>query len=157
MKWTLLDYPWIASAFREPHARVTHARRWRAVRARGAAGALHIAHGVSMRTSLFGLVASFLVGCAVDGPVQREQAEAVTAQQVPRTTGSFQGHYVVPAPADIASAATFTMAEVDWTIASNTVTLHYELPVGLVGGTLSITLSGPLPSGATSASLTSTN
>src|SRR5262249_47190839 len=46
---------------------------------------------------------------------------------------------------------------VDWTITAGTVTLHYELPVGLVGGSLPVTFTGPLASGATNAQLTGGN
>ena len=111
-----------------------------------------------MRISLFGLVASFLVGCMTSDPMPAEQqrSEFLSAQVVPTTSGSFVGHYIVPAPPDIASAATFVVADVDWTVASGTATLHYELPLGLVGGVLPVTLSGPVAAGATSIQLTST-
>ena len=109
-----------------------------------------------MRISQFGLVASFLVGCAISAPTEGQQSEMISTQAVPRTSGSFVGHYVVPAPADLADAALFAMPEVDWTVSSGVATLHYDLPVGLVGGDLSVSLSGSLPSGATSVQLSST-
>jgi hypothetical protein len=108
-----------------------------------------------MRISLFGLIASLLAGCAISAPVEGQQSETITADAVPRKSGSFLGHYVVPAPADLADAALFAMPEVDWTVTRGVATLHYDLPVGLVGGDLSVTLSGPIPSGATSVHLSS--
>lgn len=107
-----------------------------------------------MRTSLLGLVLLSLVGCALDAPLPELQ-ERSQAATVPTTSGSFQGHYVVPAPADLASAATFAMPEVSWTVANGTATLHYELPLGLVGGVLPITVTGPITSTSTTVQLTS--
>ena len=102
-----------------------------------------------MRISLFGLVASLLAGCAISAPDEGQDIAMITAQIVPRTTGDFRGHYVVPAPANLTAAAQFGMAEVEWTVSAGVATLHYDLPVGLVGGDLSVTLSGPIPSGTT--------
>ena len=110
-----------------------------------------------MRISLLGLTVLFFSGCAIDTPdgVESQLQSAVTTQTVPTTSGKFAGHYVVPTTADLASAANFTVPDVSWTVSSGTATLHYELPVGLVGGTLPVTLSGPIASGATSVSLSS--
>ena len=108
-----------------------------------------------MRISLFGLVASLLAGCAISAPLEGQQSESATTLAVPRKSGSFLGHYVVPAPADLTDAAIFAMPEVDWTVARGVATLHYDLPVGLVGGDLSVTLSGSIPPGATSVHLSS--
>ena len=112
-----------------------------------------------MRIYLFGLVVLSFTGCAIDTPASSEalQASDVTSQTIPTTTGSFVGSYVVPTSVDLASAAIFSVPEVDWTISSGIVTLHYDLPVGLVGGDLSVMFSGPLASGATSAQLTGAN
>src|SRR5262245_56939361 len=108
-----------------------------------------------MRISLLGLTVLFFGGCAIDAPEHPESyvQSAVTSQTIPTTSGSFIGHYVVPTSPDLAAAANFGVPEVDWTVSAGTATLHYELPVGLVGGTLPVTLSGPMPSGATSVSL----
>jgi hypothetical protein len=110
-----------------------------------------------MRISLLGLTVLFFSGCAIDTPEQPESyvQSAVTSQTISTTSGSFIGHYVVPTSADLAAAANFAVPEVDWTVSAGTATLHYELPVGLVGGTLPVTLSGPIPSGATTVSLSS--
>ena len=108
-----------------------------------------------MRISQFGLVAPLLAGCAISAPAEQQQSEAITASPVPRKSGEFQGHYVVPAPADLADAAIFTMPEVEWSVSRGIATLEYDLPVGLVGGDLSITLRGPIRPGATSVHLSS--
>lgn len=109
-----------------------------------------------MRISLFGLATIFASGCAVapaDPSVSEDQL-ALTAQSVPTTTGSFQGQYVVPVPANLTAAATFAMTEVDWTVSGSAVTLHYDLPTGLVGGDVSITLTGTMAAGATAIQVT---
>lgn len=112
-----------------------------------------------MRIILFGLAALSFTGCAIDTPAPPEslQQSSVTSQTIPTTSGSFLGSYVVPSSADLASAAIFALPEVDWTIRNGVVTLHYDLPVGLVGGDLSVTFTGPLASGATNAQLTGAN
>jgi hypothetical protein len=111
-----------------------------------------------MRISLFGLAMLFGGGCAVapaDSPVSEDQA-AVTAQSVPTGTGSFQGQYVVPVPTNLTAAATFAMTEVNWTVTAGAVTLHYDLPTGLVGGDVPVTLTGSMAAGATTVHLTGT-
>ncbi|HEY6174727.1 MAG TPA: hypothetical protein VIX73_09800 [Kofleriaceae bacterium] len=115
--------------------------------------------GVSMRISVLGVIVLFLSGCAIDTLEQPESyvQSAVTSQTIPTTSGSFVGHYVVPTSADLAAAANFGVPEVDWTVSAGTATLHYELPVGLVGGTVPITFTGAIASGATSVSLSSTS
>src|SRR5215813_6595571 len=112
-----------------------------------------------MRITLFGLAALSFTGCAIDSPAPSESLEqsSVTSPTIPTTSGSFIGSYVVPTSTDLASAAVFSVPEVHWTINSGIVTLHYDLPVGLVGGDLSVAFSGPLASGATNAQLTGTN
>jgi hypothetical protein len=64
---------------------------------------------------------------------------------------------VVPAPASIADAATFVVTEVDWSVTAGIATLHYDLPVGLVGGDISVTFTGPIPANATTVQLTGTS
>ena len=112
-----------------------------------------------MRISLLGLTVLCFSGCAVDTPEQPEShvQSAVTSQTIPTSSGSFIGHYVVPTTPDLAAAANFGVPEVDWTVVASTATLHYELPVGLVGGSVSITLTGTIAAGATSVSLSSTS
>jgi hypothetical protein len=112
-----------------------------------------------MRIYLSGLAVLSLTGCAIDTPASSESTEAssVTSQTIPTTTGSFIGSYVVPSSSDLASAAIFAVPEVTWSITGSIVTLHYDLPVGLVGGDISVTFTGSLASGATNAQLTGAN
>lgn len=112
-----------------------------------------------MRITLFGLAALSLTGCAIDSPAPPEslQQSSVTSQTIPTTSGRFLGGYVVPTTSDLASAAIFSLSDVRWTVSGGIATLHYDLPVGLVGGDLEVTFSGPLPSGATNAQLTGAN
>jgi hypothetical protein len=108
----------------------------------------------------FGLVVLSIVAstaCVTEAPVESLRSDEVTAQAVPMSSGKFAGHYVVPAPSTIASAATFAMAEVEWSVSGGTVTLHYDLPRGLIGGSLELSLSGSIAPGTTAVQLTSTN
>ena len=113
----------------------------------------------SSRLSLSGLVVLSFTGCVIDAPASSEslQASDGTSHTIPTTSGSFVGSYVVPTSADLASAAIFSVPEVDWTISSGTVTLHYDLPVGLVGGVLDVTLSGPITAGDDTLALSGTD
>jgi hypothetical protein len=113
-----------------------------------------------MRIYLFGFIVLSFTGCAVDTPAPAESLEAsdVTPQTIPTTSGRFVGTYVVPTSADLASAAIFSVPEVSWSISGGgTATLHYDLPIGLVGGSLSVQLSGPITAGATTVHLTNSN
>ncbi|MBA3499859.1 MAG: hypothetical protein M4D80_14030 [Myxococcota bacterium] len=87
-----------------------------------------------MRTHL-PVAISLLVACAGDG------AEQPTSIAV---SGSFAGNYNVPIATALDAAATFHVDEVDWTVVGSTVTLDYDLPVGLVGGDLDVTLTGEI-------------
>jgi hypothetical protein len=115
-----------------------------------------------MRSYTTGLIALFLVGCAsrpTSPPGSGSAADPVPlpapADPLPAATGSYLGHYVVPAPADLAAAAIFPVDQVDWTVVGGVATLHYNLPRGLVGGTVAITLTGTAAPGATQISVTS--
>lgn len=109
-----------------------------------------------MRFSLLGLPVVLLGACAIDDAAQPEShlQSDVTVQTVLTTNGRFAGQYVVPAPAPLAAAATFYVPRVEWRVGGGTVQLRYDLPVGLVGGELSVRLSGPITSGATTVQLT---
>jgi hypothetical protein len=108
-----------------------------------------------MRILLSGLVVSSLIGCATSDQEQPEPSdthdlqvgETTQASQVPSSSGSWIGHYQVPTSASLSSAASFAVPEVKWTVVSGVATLHYDLPVGLVGGDVSVTLSGSMTSG----------
>ena len=111
-----------------------------------------------MRISLLGLVALCLNACTDDATMTAQSSQQSSGSTtIPTTSGGFHRHYAVPVPADLVDASSFTMPEVDWSVVSGTATLHYELPIGLVGGLVPITLSGPLTSGATSVQLSGTN
>jgi hypothetical protein len=73
---------------------------------------------------------------------------------VPTVSGSYLGEYTVPTTPELAAAATYRVDHVDWTVVGGVVTLHYELPEGLVGGLLDITLTGPVDDGATHVTVT---
>lgn len=109
-----------------------------------------------MRIVFWGLAVLF-TGCTATAPIaleSRQQSETST-QPLPTTSGKFVGHYTVPTSLDLADAALFDVPEVEWSVSSGRVKLRYDLPVGLVGGDLSVTLSGPMPAGATTVQLTS--
>ena len=78
-----------------------------------------------------------------------------TDPTVPSSTGSYLGAYRVPVSPELEAAATYPVDHVDWTVAGGVATLHYDLPVGLVGGELDVTLSGPVTPGAATITLTS--
>jgi hypothetical protein len=106
------------------------------------------------------LVASALGGCGADDRSSgggEDQNAAITApgQPLPTTSGTFRGHYVVPASPRLAAAARFAIDEVDLSVELGIATLRYYLPVGLVGGSVEVEFSGSLPSGATSVTLKS--
>ncbi|MBK9034348.1 MAG: hypothetical protein IPL61_24295 [Myxococcales bacterium] len=92
---------------------------------------------------------ALLAGCATDAPTG-----APTDRPLPATSGAFRGAYSVPVPDELAAAATFTIDHLDWTVLDGVATLHYDLPVGLVGGDVRIDLSGPIEPGATIVTLT---
>lgn len=118
-----------------------------------------------MRIALLGFLASSsiaLVGCMEPEPevevlLAAATTTSTTAQAVPTKSGKFIGNYTVPVTPDLASAATFNMAEVDWSVANGTATLHYELPNGLVGGVIAITYTGTIAPGATSVNVSGVN
>jgi hypothetical protein len=119
---------------------------------------------------VFGLPLVALVGCATsDSSAPADQTLPAGDQEpmrgpgpdpgpshtpIPTTTGTFAGRYYVPVPPDLSLAAQFTVPEVAWTVLDGVATLHYDLPVGLVGGDLSVTLSGTIAAGATQLQLT---
>lgn len=84
-----------------------------------------------------------LLACACTEPVSEPQP-------LPLTSGRFTGAYRVPTTdAGLATASTFTVPRVDWVIDGAIARLDYPLPVGLVGGDLTIRLEGSIEPGAT--------
>lgn len=106
-----------------------------------------------MRCSLFAslcLASASLVACSGDAD------DGLTADAaLPVTTGSYNGTYRVPTSPDLAAAASFSVDSVDWEIEGSQVTLHYNLPEGLVGGRIGVTLRGTIAPGAKDVTLTS--
>ncbi len=101
-----------------------------------------------MRTLLFCLLASS-AACATD-----TTPDPTTGLPLPMTSGVYAGSYLVPTTTAPLDAATFPVASVEWTVVGGIATLHYDLPVGLVGGKLPVTFSGPISAGATTLTLT---
>lgn len=90
-------------------------------------------------------VLAMTAACAADDPP--------SGDPVPTASGSYAGAYAVPVPAELEAAARYPVEHVDWAVAGGVATLHYDLPEGLVGGPVSITLAGPIAAGDTSVTL----
>lgn len=115
-----------------------------------------------MRTILVGLVfaTSLVTACTGgDSGTGNPTGDTPLTPQapLPLATGIYAGSYRVPTSTSLADAATFKMDSIDWTVAGGIATLHYNLPRGLVGGTLPVTLSGPVDATSTTITLTGTD
>lgn len=106
-------------------------------------------------TILAGACASLLLGTAActadtgtDGAGGAGGAEG--------TPSVYRGTYEVPVTADLAAAAIYDVAEVEWTVTGGAVELHYDLPMGLVGQKIRIDFKGTVDAGAGTADLAST-
>lgn len=103
-----------------------------------------------MRSHLFHVssLALVIAGCAND-PDQPTPNAGI--DPLPRTTGYYAGLYRVPTVTpELEAAATFPIESADWIMSGDTVTLHYDLPIGLVGGDVEVTLTGTFAARATS-------
>lgn len=110
-----------------------------------------------MRIVLLGFGVLF-TGCAVaPAPSESLDQSAVTSRTIPMKSGEFVGHYRVPTSTQLANAALFAVPEAKWTVVGSVATLHYDLPVGLVGGELEVTLTGSISPGKTVIQLTGAN
>ncbi len=97
----------------------------------------------------FGVVLSgLLAGCATESADETQPGK--TEPQV----GKFAGIYEVPVPAELADAARYGVAEVEWKVLDGVATLEYDLPLGLVGVPLRVEFSGPLDTAGGTAALT---
>ncbi len=103
-------------------------------------------------------------GPEVDGAVVAIDAghDAATdapfgAEPLPLVSGDFIGTYRVPVEPALEAAAIFPVGHVEWLVVDGMVTLHYDLPVGLVGGVLDVDFVGPIAAGDRVAHLTSVN
>lgn len=107
-----------------------------------------------MYTRFLTLVPLFVLGCTTNDAA----GPGSSSEPVPHVSGDFQGSYVVPeADPSLAAAAVFAVDHVEWVVANGVATLHYDLPVGLVGGDLDVTLSGPIEPGQTVVELSSSD
>ncbi len=113
--------------------------------------------GLIVRAALISCASAMAVGCAID-PDRGEAAplpppaalppSPAPEAPLPQASGIYSGQYRVPASGALAQAAQFTVDSVDWSVVGSAITLHYNLPVGLVGGHVPITLTGQLDSGS---------
>lgn len=88
------------------------------------------------------LACCLAAGCATD------DTSPTPTDTLPTTSGSYAGRYVVPTTPELAAAGTFEVARIDWRVTGNGVVhFSYDLPVGLVGGTVSIDMQGTVGSG----------
>src|SRR5262245_60691958 len=97
----------------------------------------------------FGCVFALLISaCAAESASEPSEGMARSAVLdinpwlLPLTSGTYAGSYIVPASPDLQPAAEFIVPTIDWTVTEGKITLHYHLPVGLVGGDIEITMSG---------------
>lgn len=106
-----------------------------------------------MQSLLTGFVISAtLVGCATDDA--QPMTQPVPNHPIPNASGEYVGEYRVPTSAALEASATYPVESVDWTLIDGLVTLHYDLPLGLVGGDVDVTLTGTLEPGAHTLELT---
>src|SRR5689334_10680027 len=68
-------------------------------------------------------------------------------------SGRFSGTYEVPVPVELASAAVFSVPEIDWAIENGVAKLDYDLPLGLVGKQIHLSFEGPFTAGSGTVSL----
>lgn len=97
-----------------------------------------------MRIALVSIVLSTLLAACGSDP-----DPAGGGDPVPHANGDFPGVYIVPTIDDpaLAAAAVFPLDHVEWSVTGGIATLHYDLPPGLVGGDLDVTLTGPIEPG----------
>lgn len=99
------------------------------------------------RALLVGLFA-FSAACASDDGAAPPGTPPMTPDApLPLVSGTYAGRYLVPAPAELADAASYPIDHVDWEVEAGAVNLHYDLPEGLVGGAIPISLAGSLSAG----------
>jgi hypothetical protein len=105
----------------------------------------------------FVLLAIALVGCgaASSQPPEASAASAAGATSTAAAAPASGASYEVPVPADLASAATYNVTEVDWSVSPSGIAhLSYPLPLGLVGQALEVDLSGPFDAATQTGTLT---
>lgn len=120
--------------------------------------------GMMFGHAAMGCAWAMALGCAADpdrpNGIQDPPAlppSPAPQDPLPSASGTFAGKYRVPTNPALANAATFDISNVDWTVVGSQVTLHYNLPAGLVGGHIPITLTGQLDPGSTHVALSGAN
>lgn len=96
----------------------------------------------------FGVLSALLASCATES--EDDTTRPGTEPQV----GKFTGIYEVPVTPELADAARYGVAEVEWKVLDGVATLEYDLPLGLVGVPLRVEFTGPLDAAAGTAALT---
>jgi hypothetical protein len=95
------------------------------------------------------LLAAFAAGCAAGGA---DDADAGAGAAIPKA-GSYSGIYEVPTRPELAAAATYDVADVEWSVRGGEVELSYDLPLGLVGTKVRVKFAGNVDSSGAKASL----
>lgn len=93
-----------------------------------------------------------IAGCATDAS---SPEELTPDAPIPMASGSYRSAYRVPVEPALEAAALYDVDHVEWTVVGSTAALHYDLPVGLVGGKLDVTFTGTVAPGATTVELRS--
>lgn len=98
--------------------------------------------------------AGLLVGSAACTPETGDTGAGGTGGAA-ATPAVYRGTYEVPVTAELAAAAIYDVAEVEWTVTGSAVELRYDLPMGLVGLDLKVHFQGTIDAGAGTAALAS--
>ncbi|HEY4176260.1 MAG TPA: hypothetical protein VGM90_05495 [Kofleriaceae bacterium] len=107
-----------------------------------------------MRVALLLPVALLAAACSTDSPAgSADDTGSNGGDALPLLTGSYAGTYKVPTAPPLEAAATFTVDRVRWELTGSTIELDYDLPVGLVGGSVRVRLAGTVATGATTVDL----
>ncbi|CAN5915477.1 hypothetical protein BH11MYX2_BH11MYX2_40420 [soil metagenome] len=102
-----------------------------------------------MRPALL-LPLALLAACSSDAP----GTPSGGVDPLPLQTGSYVGTYTVPTDPQLEAAATFAVDRVRWELSGTALQLDYDLPIGLVGGSVRVRLTGTLAAGAKTLELT---
>lgn len=89
-----------------------------------------------IRTTTLSLLALLGLAC-VDSSVDDGAGGASAAT-------AYAGSYEVPVPPELAAAATYPVAEIEWSVVGGVATLEYDLPLGLVGTKVRVSFTGPV-------------
>src|SRR5262245_35470086 len=105
-------------------------------------------------TGALALFTSLSTACVLDGGGSFEDGEQGSGAEPPRAAPhAYRGSYEVPVAAELASAAVYSVPEVEWEIEAGTAKLEYLLPLGLVGWPIRVEFMGPYDALASSVKL----